>query len=47
MDSKTDSKSSGLGMWITPSLSGLMEHLNGLCQKTQFTVEMEENNQLP
>ena len=24
-----------------------MEHLNGLCQKIQFTVEMEENNQLP
>ena len=47
MDSKTDSQSSGLGMWTTPSLSGLMEHLNGLCQKIQFTVEMEENNQLP
>ena len=36
MDSKTDSKSSGLGMWTTPSLSGLIEHLNGLCQKIQF-----------
>ena len=24
-----------------------MEHLNGLCQKIQFTVEMEESNQLP
>ena len=47
MDSKTDSQSSGLGMWTTPSLSGPMEHLNGLCQKIQFTVEMEENNQLP
>ena len=47
MDSKTDSQSSGLGMWTTPSLSGPMEHLNGLCQKIQFTVEMEENSQLP
>ena len=24
-----------------------MEHLNALCQKIQFTVEMEENSQLP
>ena len=47
MDSKTASQSSGLGMWTTPSLSGPMEHLNGLCQKIQFTVEMGENNQLP
>ena len=47
MDSKTDSRSSSLGMWTTPSLSGPMEHLNGLCHKIQFTVEMEENNQLP